>query len=225
MIAVSGYSYPVDFGKIGKKYNVVTENAIFNMWGAGFWCDKTMKYMKEIVDELRLVRDFSYIIKNFRFSRYRKTDYINCAAGVDADDPDVHALCPMFTSMTDMSLGVYMEVYVKYQVMPVISKVRNNGFDGSGEYCQNVDEKQKGKVTSDTYDYGSQPVDDADTFSFHYDSGRSRERVFRIIDEFVDPGAKMMAQAAAKYAATAVIGKRKLAVMRLVKKMKNRGGK
>ena len=28
-----------------------------------------------------------------------------------------------------------------------------------------------------------------------------------------------------KYAATAVIGKRKLAVMRLVKKMKNRGGK
>lgn len=34
-----------------------------------------------------------------------------------------------------------------------------------------------------------------------------------------------MAQAAAKYAATAVIGKRKLAVMRLVKKMKNRGGK
>ena len=72
--------------------------------------------------------------KYLQKTRYRKTDYINCAAGVDADDPDVYALCPMFTSTTDMSLGVYMEAYGKYQAMPVISKVRNNGFDGSGEY-------------------------------------------------------------------------------------------
>ena len=70
VIAVSGYSYPVDFSKVGKKYNVVTENAIFNMWGAGFWCGKTIKYTKQIIDDLCLIRDFSYNIKNFRFSRY-----------------------------------------------------------------------------------------------------------------------------------------------------------
>ena len=224
VIAVSGYSYPVDFGRVGEKYNVVTENAIFNMWGAGFWFDKTAKYRKEIEEDLCLVRDFSSNIKRCRFSRYRKVDYINCVAGVNADDPDVLDMCPIFTRPTDMALGVYMEVNNKYQVMPVVSKVRNNGFDGSGLYCQDVNQKGVRKVTSDTYDYSSQPIDDANTFSFHYDSGRNREKVFRILDEFVDPGAKMMAQAAAKYAATAVIGKRKLAIMRLAKKIRNRGG-
>ena len=215
VISVSGYSYPVRF-ETENNCNIFTENAIFNMWGAGFWKNKHEVCRKEIVEDLCLIRDFSYNLRHYSFSRYRRTDYINCVAGVDPDDRDVRKLCHMFTDMTDISMGVYMQIKGKYQAMPVVSKVRNNGFDGTGLFCQAVKPARFGRVTSDTYDYSSQPLDSEKHFTLCYDGGRSRGTAFRIIDRFVKPGARMIVLAYIKLMADCIFGKKKLKLIRFL---------
>ena len=213
VISVSGYSYPVRF-KTERNCNIITQNAIFNMWGAGFWTSKFEVCRKDIEEDLCLIRDFSYNLKHFSFSRYRRTDYINCVAGVDPDDRDVRKLCYMFSSMTDLAMGVYMQVKGKYQAMPCISKVRNNGFDGTGLYCQVIRPARSKRITSDTYDYSRQPLDRRKHFTLSYDGGRSRRAVFGTLDRFVKPGVIMIIKSKIKLIAYRILGNRKLKMMR-----------
>ena len=215
IISVSGYSYPVKL-EMENNSNIISQNAIFNTWGAGFWKDKFEVFRKEISEDLCLIRDFSYNLRHYSFSRYRRVDYIKCVAGVDPDDKDVRKLCYMFTSMTDIAMGVYMQVKGKYQAMPVVSKVRNNGFDGTGLFCQAVKPSKSGKVISDTYDYSNQPLDTDKHFTLCYDGGRSRAAAFRTIDRFVKPGPKMIILSCIKLMADRILGKRKLNLMRFL---------
>ena len=215
VIAVSGYSYPVTF-KTEDNCSVITQNAICNTWGVGFWKNKFEVFRKEIEEDLCLVRDFSDNLKHYSFSRYRRADYINCVAGVDPDDRDVHKLCYMFTSTTDIAMGVYMQVKGKYQAMPVVSKVRNNGFDGTGLYCQAVKPARFGRITSDTYDYSNQPLDLERSFELCYDEGRSRRTAFQTLDQFVNPGASMIIKSYIRLMADRILGKRKLRLKRLL---------
>ena len=215
VISVSGYSYPVRF-ETEDDCNIITQNAIFNMWGAGFWKNKYEIFRKEIMEDLCLVRDFSYNLKHFSFSRYRRTDYINSVAGVDPADRDVRKMCYMFTSMTDIAMGVYMQVKGKYQAMPVVSKVRNNGFDGTGLYCQAIKPSKTGRITSDTYDYSSQPLDWEKHFTPCYDGGRSRGTAFQTLDRFIHPGAGRIAQSYIRLVAFRILGKRKLSFQRFL---------
>ena len=214
VISVTGYSYPVRF-RTDNNCSIITQNAIGNMWGVGFWKDKFEAFRKDVVEDRCLIRDFSYNIRHYKFSQYRRADYINCVAGVDPDDKDVYRLCPMFTSTTDIAMGVYMQVNGKYQAMPVISKVRNNGFDGTGLFCQEVKQAKFGRITSDTYDYSRQPIDRRKHFALRYDEGRSRRVVFLTLDRFVKPGASMVIKASMKLMADRILGKRKLKLLRL----------
>lgn len=213
VISVSGYSYPIEL-TTDKNCNIITQNAIFNMWGAGFWRDSYLKVRKELTDDLCLIRDFSYNLSHYKLSRYRRTDYINCVAGFDPGDSDVRKLCPMFANMTDISMGVYMEVKGMYQAMPVISKVRNNGFDGTGLFCQTVKPSKSAKVTSDTYDYSTQPIDTQKDFTLHYDGGKSRSRAFKALDRFVKPGAGMVIKSNIKLTVNRVFGRKTLMKLR-----------
>lgn len=217
VISVSGYSYPVRF-KTENNCNVITQNAIFNMWGAGFWKNKFVVFQKDIEEDLCLIRDFSYNLKHYSFSRYRRTDYINYVAGVDPDDRDVRKHCYMFTSMTDIAMGVYMQANGKYQAMPVISKVRNNGFDGTGLYCQAIKPTKSKRITSDTYDYSRQPIDQKKSFTLRYDEGKSRKTIFRTLDRFVEPGFNMVLKSNIKLSCARILGKRKLKVLRIFHK-------
>lgn len=217
VISVGGYSYPIKLKTEGN-CSLITQNAIFNMWGAGFWRNKYEVFQKDIEEDLCLIRDFSYNLKHYHFSQYRKADYINCVAGVDPDDKDVRKLCYMFASVTDIAMGVYMQVKGKYQVMPVVSKVRNNGFDGTGLYCQAIKSTKSKRITSDTYDYGSQPIDRKKNFTLCYDGGRSRDTAFQALDQFIKPGTKMIIMSKIKMTALRVLGKRKLGVLRIYKR-------
>ena len=214
VISVSGYFYPVN---IETEYDcsIITQNATCSTWGIGFWKDKYEVLVKDIKEDLCLIRDFSYNISHMKFSQYRRADYINCVAGVDPDDKDVYRLCPIFTGLTDIAMGVYMQVNGKYQVMPVISKVRNNGFDGTGLYCQAVKPTRSGRVTSDSYDYSSQPIDQRKDFTLCYDEGRSRRIVFQTLDQFIQPGAKMILKSNIRLFADRILGKRKLCLQRI----------
>lgn len=217
VISVTGYSYPVKY-KTEENCSIITQNAIFNMWGAGFWKNKFDVIRKEIEEDLCLIRDFSYNIKHYHLSRYRRSDYINCVAGVDPRDKDVRKLCYMFSSMTDIAMSVYIQVNGKYQAIPVVSKVRNNGFDGTGLYCQAIKPSKSRRITSDTYDYNRQPIDRRKHFVLRYDEGRSRSINFQILDRFIKPGTEMVLKSIAKLSADRILGKRKLNLLRIIHK-------
>ena len=214
VMSVSGYSYPVKY-KTDNHCNIITQNAICNTWGVGFWKNKYEILCKEIEEDLCLIRGFSYNIKHFSFSRYRRSDYINCVAGVDPDDKDVYKYCPIFTSLTDIAMGVYMQINGKYQAIPTVSKVRNNGFDGTGIFCQKIKPIKWGRIISDTYNYNRQPIDQRKGFTLRYDGGRSRRSAFRTLDRFVEPGLKMIIKADIKLTAFRIFGKRKLDLIRI----------
>ena len=215
VVAVGGYSYPVQMNT-PKGCNIVTQNAIFNMWGAGFWSEKAKRLRKDIEVQQCLIRDFDYNIGHYKFSRYRRTDYINFVAAVDPDTDDAFKECPLFTRITDISMGVYMQVRGKYQALPTVSKVRNHGFDGTGLFCQNIDSSNSKKIRSDNYDYSCQQIDPGRSFELSYDGGASRKAVFKSIDAFVEPGRKDRLTAAGKLAAARILGRKRLSV---VKKM------
>ena len=212
VISVSGYSYPVEM-KTENDCSIITQNATCSTWGIGYWKNKYEAFRKEIREDRCLIRDFSYNIRHATFSRYRRADYINCVAGVDPDDKDVYTLCPLFTSTTDIAMGVYMQVNGKYQAMPVVSKVRNNGFDGTGIYCKTITPARSGRITSDTYDYSRQPLDQEKNFTLCYDAGRSRDSAFRALDQFMEPSANMVLKSKMKLVADRVLGKRKLRLL------------
>lgn len=214
VISVSGYIYPVQI-EMENDCSIITQNATCSTWGIGFWKNKYEVLRKEISEELCLIRDFSYNVRHCKFSRYRKADYINCVAGVDPEDKDVHRLCPLFTGVTDIAMGVYMQVNGKYQAIPAVSKVRNNGFDGTGVYCQMVKQAKSGKITSDTYDYSKQPIDQCEDFILHYDNGNCRNTAFQTLDQFIKPSAGMIIKSDIKLMADRVFGKRKLSLLRL----------
>ena len=214
VISVSGYSYPVGI-KTQNDCSIITQNATCSTWGIGFWRNKYEVLRKAIEEDLCLIRDFSYNIRNYTFSRYRRADYINCVAGVDPDDKDVRILCPMFTHVTDIAMGVYMQINGKYQAMPVISKVRNNGFDGSGLYCQAVRPARDGRITSDTYNYSKQPLEQGKGFTLCYDAGKCRSAVFRTLDQFIEPSRKMILKSNIRLMADRNLGKRKLSFLRI----------
>ena len=214
VISVSGYAYPVHI-QTENDCSIITQNATCSTWGIGFWKNKFRILSKEIEQDLCLIRGFSYNIRHCQFSRYRRTDYINCVAGVDPDDEDVRKLCPIFAKLTDIAMGVYMQVNGKYQAMPVVSKVRNNGFDGTGVYCKTVKPARSGSVTSDTYDYSNQPLDQRRDFTLCYDAGKSRSSIFQALDRFIQPGKTMVIKSNIKLMADKILGKRKLGFLRI----------
>lgn len=61
--------------------------------------------------------------------------------------------------VTDISMRMYSVIYNKYIIIPVKSKVRNWGFDGSGEYC----------AKSAHYSFEKQEIDDSLDFLLDMD--------------------------------------------------------
>ena len=62
-----------------------------------------------------------------------------------------------------MALRAYLACKNKYCISPVISKARNYGFDGSGEYCTAIE--GNGEHALD-FNYSLQEIDTSDSFEF-----------------------------------------------------------
>ena len=83
----------------------------------------------------------------------------------------------------DLSVRPYLAVYDKYIISPVVSKVRNHGFDGSGLYCQSIDSSLNG-LTAETYNYQAQELDYAKSFDIRLNDLNSMEENRRMLNAF-----------------------------------------
>lgn len=153
IIAVCGYSYPL-LWKVSKESTVFKTTTGLFMWGTGFWRDKYVPIKKSIEDGL-FRRE--YATHNKRVWRKKLID----ARYIDFLDLGLSEDKGLLDCSSDISLSTYMELYNKYAVMPVVSKAKNFGFDGSGVYCQRIDSFS---FDSRNYNYSNQEIDKMDSF-------------------------------------------------------------
>lgn len=152
VMAICGYSYPVDW-KLSKGANCFRQQINCAAWGLGLWKDK-YRQMFEDMGSGKLLNEYPNVIKN---GLYRKM--------IDACKREyVEAACykwsyghQWFKVLSDIALRAYLAVYDKYAITPAITKVKNYGFDGSGDCCEAPED---GKVDS----FAIQQMDTSSTF-------------------------------------------------------------
>lgn len=125
VLAICGYSHPYDV-KVSDN-NYFLQNVDFSAWGYGIW--KSRIEAAYVVDRKYLrnkLKSFSNIMKLKRNGLNRLLNAIQ------------EAFSNKTIPINDNTLSVYMALEDMNVVMPVNSKVRNEGWDGSGINCQDV---------------------------------------------------------------------------------------
>lgn len=153
VVAVTGYTYPVEWN-VSDSSTIFKENFICPMWGTGFWASKYKKIENLLVKEKLLQKEARKIISNggcLKMSDVCCKEFSELCLSPDYD-------ITLAASITDISMRMYLSAYDKYIIMPVVSKVRNHGFDGTGEFCSKVDATVK-NISSKAYPYANQPID------------------------------------------------------------------
>lgn len=147
IIAVAGYSYPCDY--LSGNATVVKQRVYAPMWGTGFWKKKYNTISKLIEDDLYLYRNFDDNVRKKKYKNLinaRLLDFVYLGLSWKPQ--------PLLCCMTDVAISTFSGLEQKYIVIPTISKVKNNGFDGSGINCQ----------TDFYYNFGNQVIDECDSF-------------------------------------------------------------
>lgn len=179
ILGVTGYSYPIHW-KVKAGTNVFRMNYLCPMWGTAFYIDRYKSVRTTICDSYyeknfdRLLLNHSYT--NLTIARY--LDFIN-GGGLNEDGNS------LVKKPTDIGLATFMPLDSDYCIIsPVISKVRNHGFDGSGEYCQNTNIINDKKISALNYDYSNQPIDTTYSFELIPDDSMNYETNRKILDRF-----------------------------------------
>lgn len=157
--AVLGYSYPVAW-KAAEGSNAILQNFSGSIWGIGFWREKFLE-MSRYLEGGGLVRDFDRAWSDGAFEKmtdWAVKDYVNSVCyGVNRSS--------FVNQITDIALRIYLAVRGKKYVMPLLSKVRNGGFDGSGAFCERIERRDDAEICSQNYDFDRQPIDESLTFT------------------------------------------------------------
>lgn len=178
VIAVCGYSYPVDWD-VSEGATILKQQINVSAWGVGFWTDKYNKLRNELAHGI-LKASFDDVLKNKAYKKMIDAclnEYVRNAC-------DVHSKKNMlWNCASDIAMREYLAVVNKYAITPVISKVRNLGFDGTGAYCQKIDSLTNGD-TAGSYNYTKQPIDESHAFTLVEDTKFSAEENRKRLNTF-----------------------------------------
>ena len=175
---VTGYSYPVKW-VVHENCNVVKQNLEGSIWGVGFWKDQWSEMM-EFLGKGLLISQFPSALaagKLERMTDWAVKDYVKAVVNGSA-------INSLLKRATDIALRIYLSVADKYALMPVVSKTRNIGFDGSGAYCEEILFDAEKEETSSNYRFDLQPIDPDSTFSAIIDPAFDNAQNMPIINRF-----------------------------------------
>lgn len=169
ILAVCGYSYPLEW-RLDEESSVFLTQATYSAWGVGRWRDKQLEVQERIEKDHFLLkkadRAFSEKVID-RMIEGRRAEYVSYAAlGIGAS---------MMERCTDMALGAYLALSGSKVIVPAISKVRNNGFDGSGTWCSPI--VADGGQDSRSFNYSKQEIDLQRHFEIKMDNSEVNSRV------------------------------------------------
>lgn len=123
VLAICGYRHPYEVKCTDNNYFL--QNVDFSAWGYGVW--KKRREAAYVVDHKYLrnkLKSFSNIMKLRRNGLNRLLYAIQGAFSCET------------IPNNDNTLSIYMALEGMNVVMPVVTKVRNEGWDGSGLHCQ-----------------------------------------------------------------------------------------
>lgn len=115
-------------------------------WGFGTWKCK-FKKMSEWINRnnfMRVLRDGEICKRLYKTAPKYYTCLVNALMSDPESDSDVYVASGGEIRTIDYTMGVYMNVFNYKAIYPVVPKVRNWGYDGSGEHC-GVAEEYNGK--------------------------------------------------------------------------------
>lgn len=162
VIAVSGYMYPISTSQTQGNY--IFLDTYYSCFGHGVY-----RRSDELFDRNITMSNFVKIYRDRKeMKRLRKASpnqYGNFVKGMLQYTGD-ELIREGEIRKLDLTYGLYMFFQEYKMVFPVISKVRNHGFDGSGENC-GVQE-QKGKDNYREYDFAKQDIDLSESFEPQY---------------------------------------------------------
>ena len=176
---VVGYSYPLDW-KADPNCTVAKQNFNGSAWGRGFWFNKREAIIKYLAHN-GLAKDFAYAYRTNRMGRmidFAVKDYVSfCKSGWGRKGS-------FLNRTSDIAMRIYLAVKDQYAIMPLVSKVRNNGYDGSGLYCQRIEGDETGEFCVDNYAFSKQPIDQSDSFELIEDLEFDMEANRLLLSEF-----------------------------------------
>lgn len=189
ILGVTGYSYPVSW-KIDPKYNAFKNSLIFSMWGTGFWKNKFLK-MQQDIESGYIKKHFS--LNNLKTCKMTDACYLDCLNGKFSYDNN-----NLIMFVTDIACGCYMQLIGKYIITPTISKVRNYGFDGSGIFCQKIEDNAK-VDNAKFYNYRLQEIDTLERFDLSVEENYNFEENYKLLNEFNSRKKNEILKAKVKY--------------------------
>ena len=155
VVLVSGYSYPVKW-RMSEGATCMKQDFNASTWGQGTWKAKEYEYTA-FVRSSQTLKCLSRVIKNRIYNRMINAclrEYIQAAL--------FPKKAGLMIRCSDIGMRAYLPIAGKFCISPIMSKVRNHGFDGSGFYCQDII-KTDGQ-TAGSYNYPEQPIDESDSF-------------------------------------------------------------
>lgn len=162
VLAVSGYMYPIDTS--GTEGNHLLLDTYYSCFGHGVY-----RRSDELFDQNITMSNFEKIYRDRKMmERLRKASvnqYGNFVKGMLQYTGD-ELIRDGEIRKLDLTYGLYMFFHGYKMVFPVASKVRNHGFDGSGENCGV--QGQKGKDNYREYDFSQQDIDLSEEFELKY---------------------------------------------------------
>lgn len=177
VLFVSGYSYPMPW-KVEEGATCFRQNFSTPSWGLGLWKKKHPIYTNYIRNG-QMLKDAAQFIKEGREElmslatfRYYFFDVLS-----------LKSKSGLYNLNTDVSLTTYMACKGGYCVTPTLSKVKNFGWDGSGEFCHAIT-GEFGNHSCD-YDYAHQEIDTSESFELiPDDSKRYMKENRELLSEF-----------------------------------------
>ena len=166
VVAVTGYCYPLPWN-VSEKATCMKQNFNAAAWGRGFWKYKRQQYYEYIFSGTML-KDVDRIIKNKDYKQMIDASMREYIPAAVSPSKRFHKF--MYFPC-DISMRAYLVVKGSYIISPVVSKVRNSGFDGSGVYCQDI--KVADGLTAGTYNYSEQPIDEQTSFELILDDSNN----------------------------------------------------
>lgn len=174
VIAVAGYSYPLKW-KLKDNCNAFYVDFISPMWGIGFLKERYNMANQAICNGFNEMIFKTGEWRKFKYTDARLNDLVNGALSDDKND--------LTRRVTDIGLAVALPAKKWVVLTPVLSKVRNWGFDGTGEYCQNIG-KNENKQFARTYPYTKQRIDNQLTYELYVDNNLNCDENRKIINVF-----------------------------------------
>lgn len=140
VFAVCGYSYSVDI--LHGDNNYYRQNVGFPVYGFGIWKHNYSEFQKKFT-RTYCIRKLINPVSLYRAARHSSSTLLFLILGALKEG-----------LANDSTYSIFMFFEKKDVILPVLSKVKNMGWDGTGSNCR-IDEKQLKKTidTNDSFEY------------------------------------------------------------------------